>query len=186
MKRHKVKPKSEPLIRRPSIATLILKKLGEIGYGTVDAFFPAKYPEARVWREILGLDKSHGFSKQTFHSTLQRLQRQKLVAKNTKGWHITDLGKKFIHKVNYNPRPVLPPEDGVIRLIIFDIPERDRKKRLWLRIELASYGYEMLQKSVWLGRRPMPQVFFEALEALGLRGFVHIVSIGRAGTLNIS
>ena len=186
MKRHKIKLKSEPLIRGPSIATLILKKLGEIGYATVDSFFPAKYPEARVWRQILGLDNSYKFSKQTFHSILQRLQKQKLVARNIEGWYITDLGKKFIHKVNYNTRPVLLPEDGVIRLVIFDIPERDRKKRLWLRIELASCGYEILQKSVWLGRRPLPQYFLEALEELSLRKFVHIVSVERAGTLNLS
>jgi len=174
------------LIRRPSIAALILKKLGEIGYATVDSFFPAKYPEARMWREILGLDKSYKFSKQTFHSTLQRLQKQKLIARSDVGWRITDLGRKLILKINYSPRPVLPPEDGVARLIIFDVPERDRRKRLWLRIELANYGYRMLQKSVWLGRRPLPQDFFGALEDLSLRKFVHIISIERTGTLDIS
>lgn len=180
------KPKSEPLIRRPSIAALILRKLKEVGYGTIGAFFPAKYPEARMWRDILGLDKSYKFSKQTFNSTLQRLQRQKLIARNVKGWYLTDLGRKFIQKVNYNSKACLPPEDGIVRLILFDVPERERRKRLWLRIELANCGYEMLQKSVWLGRRPLPQDFFETLEELGLRQFVHIVSIERAGTLNIS
>src|SRR3989338_7356048 len=104
--------KRNPVFIRPTIAALILKKLTEVGYGTIDAFFPAKYPEARIWRDILGLDKSHKFSKQTFHSILWRLQKQKLVARNKKGWNITELGKNLIKKVNYSKKSVLPEKDG--------------------------------------------------------------------------
>lgn len=178
------KENKEPLVfRKPSIAMLILKKLSEIGYSSIDAFFPAKYPEARIWRKILGLDSSHKFSKQTFHSILWRLQKQKLVERNDSGWGITDLGKKTIKKVKYSPQPSLSEEDGVIRLVIFDIPERDRKKRVWLRLELIACGFNMLQKSVWIGQRPLPQEFFESLDYLNIRPHVHIVSVERSGTL---
>lgn len=175
--------KRDPIFIKPTISTLILKKLGEIGYGTIDAFFPAKYPEAGVWRQILGLDKTYKFSKQTFHSILWRLQKQKLVERDIKGWNITELGRKLIGKVKYSPQAVLPKEDGIIRLVIFDIPERERKKRVWLRLELIACGFKILQKSVWMGYRPLSRAFLESLEDLGLRKFVHIVSIKRPGTL---
>lgn len=175
--------KRDPIFIKPTIATLILKKLGEIGYGSIDAFFPAKYPEARMWRQILGLDKSYKFSKQTFHSILWRLQKQKLVERNASGWGATDLGRRLIQKVKYSFSGALPKEDGIIRLVIFDIPEYERKKRVWLRLELIACGFTMLQKSVWIGYRPLPKDFFEALEDLGLRKFTHIVSIEHSGTL---
>lgn len=165
------------------MTALILKKLAEISYGTIGAFFPAKYPEARIWRQILGLDKTYKFSKQTFHSILWRLQKQKLVERDIKGWNITELGRKLVGKIKYAPRAALPKEDGIIRLVIFDIPERERKKRIWLRFELLACGFKILQKSVWIGYRPLPREFLESLESLGLRKFVHIVSIERSGTL---
>lgn len=168
---------------RPTMTALILKKLAEIGYGTIDAFFPAKYPEARIWRQILGLDKTHKFSKQTFHSILWRLQKQKLIERDIKGWNITELGRKLVGKVKYVPQAALPKEDGIIRLVIFDIPEHERKKRVWLRIELIACEFKILQKSVWIGYRPLPREFLESLEDLGIRKFVHIVSVECSGTL---
>ncbi|OGF64281.1 hypothetical protein A2661_00880 [Candidatus Giovannonibacteria bacterium RIFCSPHIGHO2_01_FULL_45_24] len=70
-----------------------------------------------------------------------------------------------------------------MRLVIFDVPERERKKRLWLRLELLACGYKILQKSVWVGYCPLPQEFFEALEYLDLRRHIHIFSVNSAGTL---
>ncbi|KKT21812.1 hypothetical protein A3B05_02070 [Candidatus Giovannonibacteria bacterium RIFCSPLOWO2_01_FULL_43_160] len=175
--------KRNPVFIRPTIAALILKKLTEVGYGTINAFFPAKYPEARIWRRILGLDKTYKFSKQTFHSVLWRLQKQKLVERDIKGWNITELGRKLVGKVKYTPQAALPKEDGIIRLVIFDIPEYERKKRVWLRLELIAHRFKILQKSVWIGYRPLPQELLESLEDLSLQKFVHIISIEHSGTL---
>jgi DNA-binding transcriptional regulator PaaX len=73
--------------------------------------------------------------------------------------------------------------DGQKRLVCFDIPERDRAKRRWLRGELIASDYHQLQKSVWIGKTPLPQEFIEALDTLELRGRVHLLRVGSEGTL---
>jgi len=180
-------PFSKKYIKRaaakPAMSILILKAIAKFGYTGLDAFFPAKYPEARLWRKLLGLNDSYKFSKQTFSSILWRLQSQGLAAKSPKGWGITALGGDLIKKIKRAEDSNLSSEDGIMRLVIFDIPERERKKRIWLRIELTGYGYTLLQKSVWVGYRPLPQNFLEDLDYMNLMRCIHIFSISRAGTL---
>ena len=48
-------------------------------------------------------------------------------------------------------------------VVIFDIPESDRKKRDRLRGILEILGFECLQKSVWIGPAPIPKEFVEYL-----------------------
>ena len=46
------------------------------------------------------------------------------------------------------------PWDGLWRMVIYDIPETDRRLRLKLRRELSSNGFGCLQRSVWLSPHP--------------------------------
>ncbi len=47
------------------------------------------------------------------------------------------------------------PWDCIWRLVIFDIPEVDRRLRLQLRRNLLSSGFGCLQKSVWISPHPV-------------------------------
>lgn len=174
-------------VARPKGATLvglIFEKIAEAGEALLDSFFPAKYPEARLWRKILGLDASYEFKRATFSSILSQLQAQGLVARRRQSgrnyWRITPLGQKFVadRATAERPRP-----DGKKRLVCFDIPERERDKRRWLRGELIALGYRPLQKSVWIGETPLPQEFIEDLDALALRTHVHVIPVVADGTL---
>lgn len=169
--------------RKATLTLLVLKTIFDLGAITIDSFFPAKYPQARLWRGILGLDSSYKFSKPTFATILWRLQKQGLVERDKNKWTITGLGKAIIRKTKFKQKAELPPKDNMARLVIFDIPERDRKKRLWLRLELTACNYKLLQKSVWVGYRPLPKEFMESLEYLNLRHYVRIFSIRSKGTL---
>jgi len=130
----------------------------------------------------LCLDKSYKFSKQSFSTILNRLQKQGLIEHEKGKWNITNLGTKIVKGTKFRPSE-LPEKDGAIRLVIFDIPEKERKKRLWLRLELIAYDYSLLQKSVWVGYRPLPKDFLDSLEYLNLRSHVQIFSIKHKGTL---
>lgn len=77
----------------------------------------------------------------------------------------------------------IPPRDGIQRIVIFDVPERDRRKRDVLRLELVSSGFKQLQKSVWTGDRPVTKDFITLLDDLRLHDNVHIFTIQRKGTL---
>ncbi len=168
--------------RALTITRCILVHLAELGEGTLDSFFPAKYPEARMWRNLLGLEPSYCFRRDSFRTLLSRLQAQGLVtraASNQDRWCLTSHG--WAH-VRHQPG-ALPQSDGVRRLVIFDIPERERKKRNALRLELLAAGFTQLQKSVWSGYQPLPKDFTELVDELRLRSHVHIFSVRDAGTL---
>lgn len=176
-----------PRARRPTLAGLILEKIAEAGEVLLDSFFPAKYPEARLWRKILGLDGSYEFKRATFASILSQLQAQSLIERYKKTgksfWRITSRGKTAL----LNQEAATPARgDGRQRLVCFDIAERERAKREWLRGELLALGYTPLQKSVWLGDVPLPLDLLEALDELELQDSVHILQIQKEGTLRRS
>lgn len=133
----------------------------ELGEVALDAFFPAKYPEARLWRSILGFDASYEFSPRTFSAILSRLRRQGLVSRRgthrRASWSLTPQGKAAITAPHHGRDTFaeLPPRDQVPRLVAFDIPERERKKRDAIRRELLACDYRPLQRSVWIGYRPL-------------------------------
>ncbi|OHA03375.1 MAG: hypothetical protein A3C92_00330 [Candidatus Sungbacteria bacterium RIFCSPHIGHO2_02_FULL_53_17] len=77
----------------------------------------------------------------------------------------------------------MPKKDGKLRIVIFDIPERDRRKRDWLRVQLLANDFEPLQKSVWTGTRPLSVTLMKEIDALNLGAYIHIMSIGEKGTL---
>lgn len=176
-----------PRYSRPTLTSLILDKIAEAGEVPLDSFFPAKYPGARRWRKILGLDASYEFKRKTFSSILFQLQSQGLVErrkrKSRNYWYLTPVGREAA-KISVASKSLLG--DGKTRIVCFDIPERDRAKRRWLRGELIALGYQALQKSVWIGTKPLPKDFIESLDDLDLRGRVHIFMVASEGTLKTS
>ena len=69
------------------------------------------------------------------------------------------------------------------RIVMYDIPELERKKRDWLRYELVACDYKQLQKSVWLGYCPLPEEFVKSLKDMNIKNKVHIISVHKTGTL---
>jgi DNA-binding transcriptional regulator PaaX len=57
-------------------------------------------------------------------------------------------------------------------IIIFDIPEKERQKRDWLRGELVALGFVSLQKSVWFGPAPIPKKFIEYLAKMNIISYL--------------
>lgn len=167
-----------------TLSRLILEKMDELGEVAIGSFFPAKYPQARLWRSLLGLDAAYEFRRETFSTLLGRLREQRLVQRSGTTrkslWRLTSLGKEYLS--DFERRRAARP-DGVGRLVIFDVPEKERRKRSALRLELVAAGFEQLQKSVWYGERPLPEDFVRFIDALALRRHVHIFSVLKTGTL---
>ena len=167
-----------------SLTHLILEKFQEAGELTLEAVLPRNRAEGRMWRQVLGLPTGYEFSPRTFSVILSRLKNQGLVAKTglhrMSLWSLTNKGKDSIKNVVESS---LPKEDGIVRLVMFDIPETESGKRRTVRIQLIACGFNQLQKSVWLGYRPLPEKFIKSLDTLKLKGKVQIVSIDKSGTL---
>lgn len=172
---------------KSSVRRIILEKICEFGMITADAFFPKKYPWAALSRPLFGLDSHSHVSRDTISSTLSRLVREGLVrrsgARVNARWRITREGKRWLADRPAKIERTLPQQDGIVRLAVFDIPERERKKRDRLRVELVACGFTPLQKSVWIGERPLPQEFIEFLDELDLKNKVHLFSVRERGTL---
>lgn len=170
-----------------SFSQLILEKLNEAGNLALDGLFPRNRAEGRLWRNVLGLPTSYELSARKFSVILSKLKNQGLVAKSgghkKSFWSLTTKGEnklKFLKTLD----DIEPPKpDGVPRLVMFDIPEPERKKRNWLRTNLVAANFKQLQKSVWLGYNPLPESFIKMLDELKLKDKIHIVSINKSGTL---
>lgn len=126
---------------------------------------------------------------QRIRKLLNNLKTQGLAVKvsTTGSWYLTARGIARRAKLRRNFQYAIPRYRGTrtTRMIIvaFDVPEREHKKRDWLRCALEVMGLEPLQKSVWVGKIRLPPEFFEDLEALGLTACVQVLGVTESGTL---
>jgi phenylacetic acid degradation operon negative regulatory protein len=108
-------------------------------------------------------------NRNSFYVTLSRLKSQGLVKKVGETWLITPEGKEMLQtpdkKAIRNFFPLRKVNGAVRRklIVVFDIPEKRRNYRDWLRSELIGFGFDLIQRSVWFGP-PLPQEFLEYLE----------------------
>lgn len=107
--------------------------------------------------------------------TLSRLKSKGYV-ENKKGiWKITKAGREhLLKKISFLPAhsKIIAKSQPKNIIISFDIPEAHKKKRNWLRIELLCLGFEMLQRSVWLGPAPIPREFADSLRKFKILPYI--------------
>lgn len=168
-----------------SFTQFILEKVIEAGELPIEVFLPRTYAHTRAARALLGLDAYPHKSRKTVSALLWRLQEQGLVERSGKRgnvvWRPTAAGKKW--QAEKNAYQLSRKPDGVTRLVIFDIPEYERRKRTAIRAELIAHDFHQLQKSVWIGMVPLSKDFIGLLDELDLHGKVHIFSVRSEGTL---
>ena len=69
-----------------------------------------------------------------------------------------------------------------IMIVTFDVPEKEKRKREWLRECLRLLGFKKLHKSVWMGKEILPEDFIHALRERDMIGYVHILAVDKRGT----
>ena len=172
------------ILRKRTLTRFILEKIGEAGLVYFDAFFPRQYSYARISREFFGVDAYPETNPRTVSSLLVRLRREGLVARRKReGKDVWILTKRGAGRLKRDVVAPVPASDGISRLVIFDIPERERRKRDAIRAELIACNFTRLQKSVWMGSNPLPEDFIALVDDLRLDWKVHIFSIQGKGTL---
>ncbi len=163
----------------------ILKKIAEFGFITIDSFFPKKYAYSNLSRKIFDIDDKN-LNKERLSHSLSQLQRYGLVqrtgSKKKSTWGITKFGQQLIKDARATK--IKPKEDGVLRIIMFDIPEKYAVKRRWLRRELLYLNYKILQKSVWIGKTPVPKEFLKNINILNLQKNINIFIVSKKEVLD--
>ena len=120
---------------------------------------------------------------------LWKLRKQGLIEKQNKRWRITQKGKEHKiailarWKIELPSRKYNPEKSEELKLVIFDVPEKERRKRVWLRYALLRLGFKRLQKSVWVGRVKIPESFLKDLNRINLLEYVEIFAITKTGSL---
>lgn len=106
-------------------------------------------------------------SENTLRVTLSRLRKRDLVQSVNRGiWKITSQGRNYLLKRLGRTHSTTGNRKVKNMIVAFDIPEKEKKKRDWLRAELSGLGFEMLQKSLWFGPAPLPREFLTTLRDL--------------------
>ncbi len=121
------------------------------------------------------IQERRGVTRTKYDSSLSRLKRQGILTAKKGVFTLTNIEKaKSRHLFDIiNEEP-----DGEAKIIVmFDIPEKKRRVRDWLRGQLRFWGFTMLQKSVWMGNGKLPKEWNERLLLLGVKKNVRIMRI---------
>jgi len=110
---------------------------------------------------------------------LNRLQNKGLVEKKDNKYILTFLGLKYFKRIKQkNSDREIKKWDGRWRVVMFDIPEKLRKERNWLRHQLYGLEYQLIQKSVFLGKWPLTEDFFNEIIERRLNNFIRLITVG--------
>lgn len=137
-------------------------------------------------------------NRQQFYRTLNHLKRQGLVAKK-KGesgscWALTQRGEEQNDAYRQSRRDPFSasfasfaePTGAGVTILSYDIPEKERRKRAWVRMCLMGMGCERIQQSVWVARGAIDEDFIHALRERDLLGYIHIFVVTKHGTINLT
>lgn len=102
----------------------------------------------------------------------ERLERNNFIErikKNNKDFFVlTERGRNMANLLEFKTIS-LQKWDGKWRIIIFDIPEKYRRRRDFLRDKLKEIGFEQVQESVWVFPFPIPKALDWLIEEVGLK-----------------
>src|SRR3989338_211709 len=97
---------------------------------------------------------------EALYLALHRLKKRGYVQNPERGvWRITAQGREYFRKEISRKRSLPEHIREKIKsktknlIVAFDLPEKHKRERAWLRAELTGLGFTMLQKSVWFGPR---------------------------------
>ncbi len=129
--------------------------------------------------------------KRRFYILLYRLKKDGLISVEDKNISITNKGKDALKSFsNKNNVPVGKYKDKAVdskewKIILFDIPESFKQKRDWLRSVLRELEFRMVQRSVWVGNKEIPESLIEDLKNMEILQFVEILSGVKKGSLGV-
>lgn len=158
-------------------SAFILLTLFEMGKISLEAFHPKKYAFTALGRAALGLDKKEcPWKDRTLINNLSKLIEAGLVQKDKKKNFciLTNKGKNFSIFVNDYFSTINQKWDGYLRMVFYDIPMSKSAYRQWLYNNLSLLGYKQIQRSVFIGKYPLPESFIRNINDAELDDYLYI------------
>jgi len=106
------------------------------------------YPEIKKIKNKWQNEKD----RKRFKNLIYRLKLRGLIkdSKEVAGWLLTPKGEESILELKSKFKEYKKRKDNKWVMIIFDIPEKMKRKREFFRRKMKSLGFKMLQKSIWV------------------------------------
>lgn len=131
--------------------------------------------------------------KKKFYALLSHLKSQGFVISKKQGrnsiWRITQNGMEKLSVIRernlYSKESASykAENEDTFKIIAYDVPSAENRKRWWLRAALNNLGFEILQKSVWVGKKKLPEEFLNDLDERNMFSYVQIFEVRKSGTL---
>jgi len=140
-----------------------------------DKYFKIVKKISKEWQKI---------NERSLRTAIQKLYQSKLIdfkekSDGTVSMTLTDNGKKKIIQFNLDLIEIKKPKlwDRLWRLVIFDIPEGERRGRNALAAKLKELGFYPLQKSVFIHPYECKNEVDFIVELFNLRPYVRLFTI---------
>lgn len=158
--------KTLPLVK------VVLTFLWEFGKINIQAFFPPKYA------------KKYGYSnlhKRNYSNTFHYIKRKGFIKNKNSIYYLTPKGEKeaFFAYLNAESSVYInkkPKWDNRWRIVFFDIPEKKRHYRDYLRTILKAVGFKEFQKSIWIYPYPIPKFLKELLWEENIKQYTRFIT----------
>src|SRR3989344_4465840 len=169
------------LIDQIDFASAFLKA----GYGVTSGKMEYEYSKIKSKRLRLQLmqQKINNFKKY-----LSKLKNEGIILENnSKQIYLSNKGKKKLS--NFKNSPLSNKKDykkevgGKVIVVSYDIPVAFNRERNILRDILRMLGFNLIHKSVWIGKVKLPERFIADLQRLGILEYVEILEVTKSGTL---
>ena len=120
-------------------------------------------------------------TKREIQTAISRLKKRGLIRISEKEKIIlTNEGKELVAYIK-NRYNILSKEwDGKLRIVIFDIPEDEKRFRGWFRQELSLLLFRPLQKSVYIGKYPLPDDLYQDLIKNDFLKYIYTFTINKS------
>lgn len=195
-------------MKKGDILLKILDAIGDLtmtSFSLLDVFLSAGYGASYGKLEYELSRKQNERDRKSLEKEIQKELRQKYynliyklkkcglieekIKRDKKFFVLTKKGKDKLSRLKKREKEKLPEisypkqENNKFIIVIFDIPEVEKRKREWLRGALRNLGFKIIQKSVWVGKVKIPKEFLDDLFKLKLIDFVQIFEISKTGSL---
>jgi DNA-binding transcriptional regulator PaaX len=139
--------------------------------------FLFSYRSNSIRKKILWelVQKRRKISNNTYNQNMYRLKKRGIIQDKNEMFCLSNKGKTLYTNPYRKIKKNLIKTNKV--LIIFDIPEKKKKVREWIRNQIKDWDFKMIQKSVWIGYGPLPEEFFKRLKILKVDNGVKIYNL---------
>lgn len=165
--------------------TDMISSMLESGYGATLGKIDYKYQIKQKNRQIYKINRENKRHLQKYLSKLKtegfiKENEQEKVSLTVKGQDKLNALKKdkTIDKKSFKKE-----KGNRVIIISYDLPVAFNRERDILREILKILGFNLIHKSVWVGRVKLPKQFIIALEKLKILKFVEILEVTKQGTL---